>query len=92
MDEKLENLDKTEKDTKYSRGFVQAIAILILVLVVATLFGFHPQELWSEYLAPWLMFIWGIIVMLVEFLASIIIRTVKGVGLIWDLAVSFIDK
>lgn len=60
------NLNKTDG------GFIQLIILLIIVLVVASLYGYGPQYMWDSYIQPIINFIWNIVVAIAEFAVRVI--------------------
>lgn len=54
------------------KGFIQIIIILVVILVVAALLGFGPEEIWSKYLSKIFLFIWNVIVGIVNFVVFVI--------------------
>ncbi len=53
-------------------GFIKIIIILIIILVIASFYGFSPNYVWGHYLAPIFSFIWDVIVALAGFLVKIL--------------------
>jgi ABC-type uncharacterized transport system permease subunit len=65
-------MNKVAKNINYSRGFISTIFIIIVVLIVASFFGFGPQTILNDFILPIFSFIWGIIVWIVNFVVAII--------------------
>ncbi|HMO78579.1 MAG TPA: hypothetical protein PJ997_00105 [Candidatus Paceibacterota bacterium] len=61
-----------KRNTKSSGGFIQIIILIIIVLVVASLYGYGPEYIWNEYLSKIFIFIWNVIVAIVNFVVNVI--------------------
>lgn len=68
------------------RGFVRIIIILIVLGVVLTLLGYNPVVLWEQFVMPILSIVWGIIVLLVDFLVTLL----RGAGKYFDSLLSML--
>ena len=60
---------KLTKNTE-NGGFIKLIILLIVILVVAGIYGFSPQHVWTNYLAPIFIFIWNVIAALAGFMVK----------------------
>ncbi|HMP67163.1 MAG TPA: hypothetical protein PKA60_00230 [Candidatus Paceibacterota bacterium] len=66
-----------KKNKNKSSGFIHAIILLIIALVVASLFGYGPQYIWDQFLAPIFIFAWDIIVAIVNFVSNLIKKIIE---------------
>ncbi|HRY30952.1 MAG TPA: hypothetical protein P5328_00975 [Candidatus Paceibacterota bacterium] len=71
-----------------SRGFIRLIILLIVILVIASLLGFSPQYVWTNYLAPIFGFIWRLIVAFAGFL----VKLLKAAGEAFDYLLDLIKN
>jgi len=62
-----------------NEGFLQIIILIVIALVVAAFFGYGPQTLWNDYLAPAILYVWGILVVIVEFIVSLVSSIIGGI-------------
>jgi hypothetical protein len=71
------------KNKEISRGFISTIVLIIVILIIASFYGFGPNKILNEFIMPVLKFIWGIIVWIVNFVVAILsaaINAFKAIG------------
>lgn len=71
------NTDKKEVQsqntgTKGAGGFITMIVLIIVILIIASFYGFGPQVILNEFILPVVSFIWGVIVWVVNLLVGLI--------------------
>ena len=56
---------------KHQRGIIQIIAVLIIIVVIAALLGVNAEAVW-DVLSKIILFIWGIVVIIAEWLVGLL--------------------
>ncbi len=59
------------------RGFLQVIGIILVAAIILAFLGYNVKELWVDYAAPILEWIWNVIVTLISFAIDVIIKAVN---------------
>lgn len=60
------------KNKNNQRGFIRAIILLIVVLVIAQLLGYGPLEFITKIIIPGIIMAWKVIMLIVNFLVELL--------------------
>lgn len=60
------------KNKNNQRGFIRAIILLIVILVIAQLLGYGPIEFLTKVVFPAIVIGWNIIILIVNFLVELL--------------------
>ena len=82
---KKEVLNHAQERDKNERGFIKMLILIIIVLVIASVYGFGPSVIWNDFIMPVVMFLWGIIVWIINFVVAIVRAMVDGVKTILEI-------
>lgn len=75
-----------ENKTKNNdRGLIKMLLLLVIILVILSFLGFNIENIWSNYILKILTFIWGVIVILVNFITGALLKAIEAVGDIFNL-------
>lgn len=65
-------MDHIKKDLSENKGFLRIIVILIVVLVILSLLGLDPNQIWFSFFRPIFAFIGNIIIVTANWLVTLL--------------------
>jgi hypothetical protein len=67
-----------KKHLGQNRGFIRIIILIIVILVIGSFFGLNFDSFWNNILAPIVAFVWGLVVVIANFLSALLRAGIAG--------------